>query len=159
MTDFFSFNETTSAIYKDIAKEFYSLRNGIISETLRKSGIPHKYIWGLQLVQIADVSKRYSKDNVLADELWNHNESREARLLAIHLFNPETIAQEKAMKLIEEVLSREEAEILAFKLLKYLPYAKSLLESEWLRTDKDIIYSQYCLEMLRKNLIAMGIIA
>ncbi len=114
-----------------IRKEFFALRNGMISDTLRKGGLEQKYIFGLQLPQIKDISVRFkphSKEDAssLARALWNDKECREARLLACHLMPADLMTKEEATEWAEGVDTREEADILAFRLIRHLHFASEL---------------------------------
>ena len=42
---------------QSIKKDFFVFRNGIVADTLRKAGMPHKVIFGLQIPQIAAIAK------------------------------------------------------------------------------------------------------
>ena len=114
-----------------IRKEFYAFRNGMIADTLRKGGLEQKYIFGLQLPQIKDIAIRFKPDNedesaALSRLLWSDKECREARLLACHLMPPALMTKEEALEWAEGILTREEADILAFRLLRHLPYGSEL---------------------------------
>ena len=117
-----------------IRKEFFALRNGMISDTLRKGGLEQKYIFGLQLPQIKEIAERFRPGNddesaALARELWQDRECREARLLACHIMPPSEIGTEEATEWAENVATREEADILAFRLIRYLPCADAVATS------------------------------
>lgn len=119
------------SLLSSIRKEFYALRNGMIADTLRKGGLEQKYIFGLQLPQIKEISVRIKQADddescLLARELWNNKECREARLLACHLMPPSKLNADEAIQWAEDVATREEADILAFRLLRYVPYASDL---------------------------------
>ena len=122
----------TDAIAR-IRKEFYALRNGMIADTLRKGGLEQKYIFGLQLPQIKATAERFrpaADDGAasLARALWSDTDCREARLTAFHLMPPSRIAPEEATAWAEGTLTREEADILAFRLLRYLPQAADIAD-------------------------------
>lgn len=107
-----------------IRKEFFAFRNGMISDTLRKGGLEQKYIFGLQLPQIKDIAERFRSGNdedaaFLARALWQDRECREARLLACHLMPAALLTDEEAREWAESAISREESDILAFRLLRY----------------------------------------
>ena len=113
----------------DIKKSFFAFRNGIVADTLRKAGMPYKVIFGLQIPQIADVARSLSPSMELAQELWNDREVRESRILASYLFPVEEINLDKALNLARDVRTQEEADMLAFRLFKRLPFADSLLSA------------------------------
>ena len=114
-----------------IRKEFFSLRNGMIADTLRKGGLEQKYIFGLQLPQIKGLAERFlpttGEDSAtLARALWSDRECREARLLACHLMPASLTSKEEATEWAEDVTTREEADILAFRLIRHLPFADEI---------------------------------
>ena len=145
-------------LISEIKKTFFLHRNGIVADALRKNGISHKFIMGLQLPEIGEIAKKYPEDKKLAKDLWQDKESRESRLLAIYLFPKQDITLDETLELIADVKSREEAEILAFRFLKYLSFAKDLIDNNlWNRTSLSE-EAFHCILMLKKNLQAMGLI-
>lgn len=138
----------------DIRKEFYALRNGIIADTLRKGGLRQKYIFGLQLLQIKELAARFRPDSdkeaaELARELWKDKECREARLLACHIMPPAETTEDEAVALAGDVANREEADILAFRLLRHLAFSDELAEN----LDKsDDALKRYTAEAIRRFL-------
>ncbi len=120
---------------KGIKKEFFAFRNGIIADTLRKAGMPYMVIFGLQIPQLSNISRSLlenitSKDDraLLGDELWDDADVRESRLLAAYVYDPEDTSMEKALFLASSVKTREEADILAFRIFKRLPCKYELLK-------------------------------
>ena len=111
---------------KDIKHEFLAYRNGIVADTLRKAGFPHKIIFGLQLPQLSEIAGRQTPSLELANALWSDNEVRESRLLACYLFPRDEVAEEMALDLANSVRTNEEADILTFRLLRHLPFAEEL---------------------------------
>ena len=118
-----------------IKKEFFAYRNGIVADTLRKAGMPYKVIFGLQVPQLAEIARQIKSDNEsaeaqanLAYQLWADSTVRESRLLATYLFPVEQTDMELAEGLCAECQTQEEADMLAFRLLKRLPFATELLE-------------------------------
>lgn len=101
-------------------------RNGIVSDTLRKAGMPYSIIFGLQLPQIAQIASSVSKSAILADSLWEEKGIRESRLLACHIYPCQEINFEKALALASDVQTQEEADILCFRLLRQLEFAEKL---------------------------------
>lgn len=131
-------------------------RNGIVADTLRQAGMAYPIIFGLQLPQLSEIARSLKAERGeeecvrLADELWADRNVRESRLLACWLF-PLGITEEKALQLAESVQTREEADILAFRLLRRLLYAESLRDR--LRSHPDSLVA-YCGEALQRNLDA-----
>lgn len=138
-------------IFGEIKKDFFRYRNGIIADSLKNMYPSGKQIFGLTAPQLKEISKKYPKDQVLGMMLWNDRKVRESRMLALYLLSPTDISFLSAKEMIEDVQSKEEAEFLAFKILRNLPYAEDLLifESKIAHKDPNIVY---CVEMLRRNL-------
>jgi 3-methyladenine DNA glycosylase AlkD len=112
---------------REIKHQFMAFRNGIIADTLRKAGYPYSVIFGLNLPQLSQIAKDLDHNIKLASTLWQDKNVRESRLLATYLF-PTDIDEATACELIDTLQTNEEADMLAFRLLKRLPYAPQLVE-------------------------------
>lgn len=134
---------------KNIKHQFMAYRNGIISDTLRKAGMPYPIIFGLQLPQLSAIAREYEPSLELATELWNDKNVRESRLLACYLFPVEDVSEDHAMSLAESLQTKEEADILCFRLLRRLPFAETL-SLKLTASDNPLV--SYCGEALRRNL-------
>lgn len=136
---------------QEIKKEFFSLRNGLLADTLRKAGMPYSVIFGLNVPQLGEIARRVPEDpaarDALARELWADTKVRESRLLACWLFDPQTLGIEEAKEMMASVQTREEADILAFRLLRRLPEASALA------ADAPDTYAR---EALLRNLAALS---
>lgn len=141
------FSETVS----EIKKNFYRFRNGIVADSLRVLYKPGYTIFGLNVPQFMELSRLYQHDIELALQLWNDNSSRECRLMSLYLLPTENLDRKIAEKLIKEVESTEQAEFLAFRVLRKLSYASELLRdfSEKNIKEENV---RYCMEMLKRNL-------
>lgn len=131
-----------------IKKEFFTFRNGIVADTLRKAGMPYKVIFGLQIPQIAAIARGQVPSMELADALWEDKEVRESRILATYLFPVSEISGEKAIALLRSVTTPEESDMLAFRLLKRLPFAEEILKE----IEKDSQIPEYAVASLRNHL-------
>lgn len=140
---------------QEIKKEFMAYRNGIVADTLRKAGMPYKVIFGLNVPQIGGIARAVAADEreALAEELWADTEVRESRLLACWLFDPERIPYKEAQGLMDSVRTREEADILAFRLLRRHECAKQLATNI---PAKATDLQKYAREALRRNLESLS---
>lgn len=136
----------TSETVKEIKHQFMVFRNGIVADTLRQAGMPYNIIFGLQLPQLSQIARSLTPSLQLAEELWADRKVRESRLLACYLFPKEEVTEELALRLAADTQTTEEADILCFRLLRYLPFAESLVEK---------IGNNYCAIALRRNLDAI----
>ena len=132
---------------KQIKQTFFAFRNGILADALRKQ-TPYEIVFGLQVPQIAEIARSLKPSMELADALWHDSKVRESRLLATYLYPIEEVDPEKAIKLASEINTVEEADMLAFRLLKRLPFATSLLNAMESRDD----ISDYMKKTLRNHL-------
>lgn len=166
-----SFPEHILPYIKDIKHSFMAFRNGIVSDTLRKAGLPHSIIFGLQLPQISQIAsslrnkienglpdspdKVTAKLDEIADSLWSDKNVRESRLLACYLFSTNLTDSDRAMKLACGILSKEEADILCFRLLKRLPFADQIKDKlSNIGQSPENALQVYCGVALRRNLEA-----
>lgn len=133
---------------QDIKKSFYTFRNGIIADTLRKAGMPYKVIFGLQIPQIAAIAREQQPSMELADALWEDKEVRESRILASYLYPREEVSEKKAMELLLSVMTPEEGDMLSFRLLKHLPFAAELAD----KIENDPKIPAYAVASLKRHL-------
>lgn len=111
---------------KQIKHLFMTYRNGIVADTLRKAGHPFGVIFGLQIPQLAEIARAIPRDIVTGRRLWADRNVRESRLLACWIIPTDSISMQEAIDMASGVLTREEADIMAFRLLRYLPFAHDL---------------------------------
>ena len=113
---------------REINQLFFSYRNGALADTLKGAGHPCAVVFGLMIPQIADIARQQTPSLELAQRLWDDTGVRESRILATYLFPPQEVTREHALRLASEVRNAEEADMLAFRLLKRLPCAPQLLD-------------------------------
>lgn len=124
-------------------------RNGIVADTLRKAGQPYGVIFGLQLPQLSEIARDSSSSVDIARNLWAERNVRESRLLATYLFPIESLDIKEAISMGSDVITREEADVLAFRLLRRHPNAVNIAE-KLLESDNPLVH--YAGEALMRNL-------
>lgn len=139
-----------SKMISEIKKDLFRYRNGVLAESLKKI-YPNKMIFGLNVPQLMELSNNYPKDKDLALSLWEDNSSREIRLLSLYLLPPNEVDYDTAEKMIMSVENNEQAEHLAFRVLRKLNGAKDVLNTIQQKDLKDPIV-EYCVKMFQKNL-------
>lgn len=140
---------------QDIKQTLYAYRNGVVADSLRKSGDPHHIIFGLLLPQLSEIALQIGKDKDLATELWQQSSSRECRLLAPMLFPTEELTLTSGKGMIAEAINKEEIDILCFKLLSRTPWAQDLAV-EMIQCYSDNDNFAYAAPRLILNLMAQG---
>ena len=126
-------NTQIQEILKEMRKEFFAFRNGIVADKLRKAGDPHGMIMGCLLVDISGIAAR-ARESIgeteqliaIAKELWSDTNSRECRLAAPMLYPAEEMNLDQAILWCESVETTEVADNLCHKLLRHINDADSL---------------------------------
>lgn len=104
---------------REIKQQFMAYRNGVIADTLRQAGWPHKVIFGLNLPQLTEIARSLpSPDIDLALKLWADREVRESRLLAPFLL-PRDLDADRLLELCADIRTREETDLMAFRHIRY----------------------------------------
>lgn len=110
-----------------VKRRFFALRNGIISDTLRKSGSPFRIIFGLNLPQLKEIADFTGKNAELAEALWTNTTTRESMLLAPMVYPEEQFTEDKALQWLETSPAAEVTDMLCHALLRRMPYASELV--------------------------------
>lgn len=121
-----------------IKQEFYTYRNGAVADTLRKTGWPHAIIFGLNVPQLAAIGSAAGRDRNLGLELWSDTAVRESRLLAAYIL-PTDMSLTEVEEICSGVLTREEADMLAFRWLRHVEGIAALAE-KW-ASDTDSMHN------------------
>ena len=151
MTENINVPNGNEELIREIKKDFFSLRNGIIAESIKKLYPEGKIIFGLNVPQFMELSKKYPKNMDLGFSLWKDKKCRESRLLSLYIIPLEELDKEIAKSMIRDVESIEEADFLSFRVLRNLPYAQELYK-EISSEDQPSESSSYCVSMFKKNL-------
>ena len=145
---------------REIRKEFFAFRNGIVADKLRKAGDPHPVIMGCLLVDIQGIAARFREGigdaellAAIASELWSDTNSRECRLAAPMLYPVELMTLERALQWCQTVETVEVADNLCHKLLRHLPDANDIFRKLIADEQSLIKYTGYRLLL---NLVLLG---
>lgn len=111
---------------KDIKQSFYSLRNGVVADTLRKAIPYYKTIFGLTVPEIQGIADTIGKNTVLGLELWSDQGVRESLMLAPMIIDVHDLTPAQALQMANTAPTTEVADILCHKLLRLMPDAASL---------------------------------
>ena len=152
--------DTDNNLSREIRKEFFAFRNGIVADKLRKAGDPHTMIMGCLLVDVQAIVQRQREAiddaqtlKALALELWNDTNSRECRLAAPMLYPAELMTLEQALQWCLSVETIEVADNLCHKLLRHIAEADALFR-QLINHEKPLVkYTGYRLLL---NLLLLG---
>lgn len=120
--------ETTFSPMQSVKRRFFAMRNGVIADTLRRSGSPFHVIFGLNLPQIVEIARGIPEEHcpALAEALWANRTTRESMLIAPMLMTAGDLDEERAAAMLREAPCAEVADVLCHRLLRHTPYALSL---------------------------------
>lgn len=145
---------------REMRKEFFAFRNGIVADKLRKAGDPHSIIMGCLLVDIMNIAQRQREsinDNetlkALAQELWSDTNSRECRIAAPMLYPATLMTIDKALEWCQSVETVEIADNLCHKLLRNIKDADTLFRQLIADEHPLLKYTGYRLML---NLMLLG---
>lgn len=109
-----------------VKRRFFTFRNGVIADVLRRAGSPYKVIFGLNLPQIVEIAGETGPSRELAEALWENNTTRESALLAPMIMPRDSFTEDDARRWVDTVPDHEAADILCHRLLRHMPYACTL---------------------------------
>ena len=129
-------NEETHQKLMKIKRSFRLLMSGPTSQSMTQKGLGYKINWGVPFIELKKMALEYGKDYELAIELWKED-IRECKILATLIMPAEKMLPEITDIWMEQVMSQEMAEMLAFNLLQHVDYAPAIAY-EWIATDKTL---------------------
>lgn len=129
-------DENVKEKLKKIKQSFRLMMNGPASQSMREKGLNYKINWGVPVPSLKQMAKEYGKDYDLAIELFKED-IRECKILATMIMPPEKFLPEIADIWMEQTISYEIAEQLAFNLMQYVDYAP-VIAFEWIASDKPL---------------------
>lgn len=118
--------ETSFNDMQTVKRNFFAMRNGVIADTLRRSGSPFRIIFGLNLPQISEIAAKWAPATPLAERLWENSTTRESMLLAPMIVDREGFTIEDARRWIATIPAHEVADVMCLKLLRNVGYATDL---------------------------------
>lgn len=113
---------------KDIKHYFFARRNGITADVLRRGGSGFEMIFGCDVPGISALARQIGYDRKLAGKLWEDRKVRESHLLAAWLIDPKSVSVEECVEMAGGVVDIEDAQMLAFRLLKRHAQVAQILE-------------------------------
>ncbi len=122
--------ETEFSPMQSIKRRFFAMRNGIISDSLRRAGSPYRIIFGLNLPQIREIAAEFTPNATeLAPALWRNTTTRESRITALLLYASMDISDKQLSQLIDETDEIELADTLVMTFLRKHPQRLEILDT------------------------------
>ena len=138
---------------QQLKRKLFAMRNGVVADTLRKAGCPHRIIFGLNLPQLNEIAAALPQSTALAESLKADVNLRESALLAPMLYPVDELTYDKAREWALTAMWHEDADILCFKLLRHTPYA-AMLAAELCESPDSAPLARYTGLRLFFNLVA-----
>ena len=129
-------NDNTTERVKEIKRSFKLMMNGVTAQSMRDKGLDYHVNWGASLPMLKEKAAELGKNYELAIALWKEN-VRECKILATLIMPAEQILPEVVDIWMEQTVSIEIAELAAFNLYQYLPFAAEKAY-QWIASDKEI---------------------
>ena len=120
---------------KNIKQSFRLIMNDPASQSMREKGLNYKINWGVPFTTLRDMAAEYGKDYDLAIALFKEN-IRECKIMATMIMPIDKFEADLADLWMEQTDNQELAEMLAFNLLQYAPYAPAVAY-KWIATDNN----------------------
>ena len=112
-------------IIRNIKKELRANMNGIASTQMRRGGMPHHVVWGIELPRLRNIAAEFAPDRSLGQRLWSEN-VRESQLLGILLTPAQEFLPEVADIWVHEARTPEAVSLLAMELIAPQPWATDM---------------------------------
>ncbi len=124
-----------------IKRRMFAMRNGALADSLRRSGVPYRIIFGVNLPQLVEIANENPKNVKLAEKLWANSSTRESLLLAPMLYPVEQMDMTTAHRWATSVASPEVADVLCHRLLRHLSFADELADD---LVESEVELVRYC---------------
>lgn len=121
---------------REIKQSFRLMMNGVAAQSMREKGLDYHVNWGASLPMLKTKAKEIGKNYSLAIALWKEN-VRECKILATLIMPADEILPEVVDIWMEQTTSQEIAEMAAFNLYQYLPFAAEKAY-QWIASDKEL---------------------
>ena len=119
---------------KAIKQSFRFVMDGNTSRSMTDKGMVYKLNWGVPFHELRKMAQPYGKDYDLAVELWKED-IRECKILATLIMPPEKMSAELIEVWMEQKMSQEMAEMLAFNLYQHLAEAP-VWAYQWMASER-----------------------
>lgn len=124
-------DELLRSIRTDLRKSM----DGVVSKSMRDKGLNYKLNFGVSVVRVQEIAKKYQADQTLAEALWEQG-TRELKILATLLYPVEAYAIADAQKWVEEIPNQEIREQVCKNLFQKLDFADQLVQ-DWTASSND----------------------
>lgn len=112
-------DKNTDEDFTRILQMIQNRKNGVVADTINKSGMDYKMVWGVSIPHLRKVASEFNPNNRLAKLLWNHK-WRETMILATMLCDSNQLENKELEQWMVDLSNLELAEQMAFNLISDL---------------------------------------
>lgn len=105
--------------FNEIKQQFMLMKNGVLSDSMKAAGSPHRIIWGLNMPQLREIGERYDRSKDLFDAFWGDTPTRESVVIAPMLLPYDELTVDEAIALVDEAPTLEAIDSLTFNALRH----------------------------------------
>lgn len=87
-------NSETEKTFRQLLQLVQSHKNGDVAKAMKESGLNYKMNWGVSIVELREISRKFGPNHLLALKLWN-KQWRETMILATLLDEPGEVTEEQ----------------------------------------------------------------
>jgi len=129
-------DEQVNEQLNEIKRSFRLMMDGATAQSMRDKGVDYHVNWGASLPMLKAKAAEIGKSYALAIALWKEN-VRECKILATLVMPADEMPPEVVDIWMEQTTQQETAEMAAFNLYQYLPYAAEKAY-RWIASDKEL---------------------
>lgn len=118
----------------EIKRSFRLMMDGATAQSMRDKGVDYHVNWGASLPMLKSKAREIGKNYSLAIALWKEN-VRECKILATMVMPADEMLPEVVDIWMEQTTTQEIAELAAFNLYQYLPFAADKAY-RWIASEK-----------------------
>lgn len=124
-------------ILRHIRTDLRRSMNGVIATSMREKGLNYRMNFGVDILRIKQISRKYPQDKTLAEILWKED-VREMKILATMLYPSDALMKETADRWVTGISHQEIREQACKNLFQELPFAGELV-NDWIKNEDERI--------------------
>ncbi len=129
--------ESTDTVLRQIRADLRLSMDGVVAASMRTKGINYRMNFGVNILRLNEISKKYKPDKTLAEVLWKEN-VRELKILATMLYPADGMSKETAERWGAGINNQEIREQICRNLFQEVAFADQLV-NEWAEHDDEPI--------------------
>ncbi|NLY24864.1 MAG: hypothetical protein GX042_07645 [Bacteroidales bacterium] len=125
------------SVLRKIRTDLRLSMNGIVATSMREKGLNYRMNFGVDILKIKEISRKYQPGTTLAEVLWKED-VREMKILATMLYPPASLSKEIADRWVMDVSNQEIREQACRNLFQKVFFADALV-NDWIKNEDEKI--------------------